>query len=85
MRWFATCVNLGKAFWPAKLAVMYPYTPFPSGMGILSSAAALLFVTAVVLHFRSHRYLVVGWFWFLGTLVPVIGVIEVGMQAMATG
>jgi tetratricopeptide (TPR) repeat protein len=75
---------LGKAFWPAKLAVMYPYHGHSiPAWAILSSAAALLFVTAVVLHFRSHRYLVVGWFWFLGTLVPVIGVIEVGMQAMA--
>ncbi|MGA8438670.1 MAG: tetratricopeptide repeat protein [Candidatus Sulfotelmatobacter sp.] len=75
---------LGKAFWPTQLAVMYPYHGHSiPAWAILSSAAGLLFVTAVVLHFRRHRYLVVGWFWFLGTLVPVIGIIEVGMQAMA--
>ncbi len=75
---------LGKAFWPTKLAVMYPYHGHSiPAWAILSSAAALLFVTGAVLHFRSHRYLVVGWFWFLGTLVPVIGIVEVGMQAMA--
>jgi predicted negative regulator of RcsB-dependent stress response len=75
---------LGKAFWPAKLAVMYPYHGHSiPAWAVLSSATTLLFVTAVILHFRSHRYLVVGWFWFLGTLVPVIGIVEVGMQAMA--
>ncbi len=75
---------LGKAFWPTKLAVMYPYHGHSiPAWAILASAATLLLITAVVLRFRSHRYLVVGWFWFLGTLVPVIGLVEVGMQAMA--
>lgn len=75
---------LVKAFWPAGLAVMYPYHGHSiPGWAILASAATLVLVTAIVLRFRSHRYLVVGWFWFLGTLVPVIGLVEVGMQAMA--
>jgi len=75
---------LGKAFWPTRLAVMYPYRghSLPT-WAILSSAAGLLLVTVLVLRFRDRRYLVVGWFWFLGTLVPVIGIVEIGMQAMA--
>jgi tetratricopeptide (TPR) repeat protein len=40
-------------------------------------------LTALVLHWRGRRYLVVGWFWFLGTLVPVIGILQVGAQAIA--
>ncbi len=75
---------LGKAFWPARLAVMYIYHGHSLPVwAVFSSAALLVALTAVVLYFRRHRYLVVGWFWFLGTLVPVIGVVAVGMQAMA--
>src|SRR6202167_5219031 len=75
---------LGKAFWPTRLAVMYPYQGHSlSTWAILTSTLVLLLLTALVLLCRSRRYLVVGWFWFLGTLVPVIGIVEVGMQAMA--
>lgn len=75
---------LGKAFWPVKLAVLYPHpgVSIPP-WEVLVSAAALLSITALVLHWRSHRYLVVGWFWMLGTLVPVSGVVQVGVQSMA--
>ena len=48
--------------------------------------AALLFllvVTALVIAARRHRYLPVGWLWFLGTLIPMIGLVQVGRQAMA--
>jgi protein O-mannosyl-transferase len=75
---------LGKAFWPSRLAVMYIYRGHSIPLwGIVCSAALLIGVTGFVWQFRGHRYLVVGWFWFLGTLVPVIGVVAVGMQAMA--
>jgi protein O-mannosyl-transferase len=75
---------LGKAFWPARLAVMYLYRghSIPT-WAVVSSALILLTVSAIVWLLRSHRYLFVGWCWFLGTLVPVIGVVAVGMQAMA--
>jgi len=75
---------LGKAFWPSRLAVMYPYRghSLPT-WNILVATLVLLLLTAIVLRFRNRRYLVVGWFWFLGTLVPVTGIVEVGMQAMA--
>ena len=75
---------IGKAFWPSKLAVLYPHLGrFLPSWEIVASAALLLLLTALVLRWREHRYLVVGWFWFLGTLVPVIGLVQVGVQAMA--
>ncbi len=75
---------LGKAFWPRRLAVFYPHpgNALPT-WEILGSAALLLFLTGLVLRWRNRRYLLVGWFWLLGTLVPVIGIIQVGVQAMA--
>jgi len=75
---------IGKAFWPTRLAPMYPHpgNSLP-GWQVAGSAALLLLVTALVLRWRDRRYLLVGWFWFLGTLVPMIGIITVGEQAMA--
>jgi protein O-mannosyl-transferase len=75
---------LGKTFWPYPLASLYPR---PDGMlpiwQIAGSLLLLLLVTALVLYRRDRRYLAVGWFWFLGTLVPVIGILQVGAQAIA--
>jgi tetratricopeptide (TPR) repeat protein len=73
------------AFWPSGLAVFYPHPGLE--VGALSAAAAgalLAAVTAAVLRVAaSHPYLVVGWLWYLGTLLPVIGLLQVGMQARA--
>jgi Flp pilus assembly protein TadD len=72
-------------FWPAKLAIFYPY----GNEGLLSWQAAgagllLLAITALTIWKASrYPYLVVGWLWYLGTLVPVIGLVQVGLQAMA--
>jgi protein O-mannosyl-transferase len=75
---------VGKAFWPVRLAALYPHPgSFLPGWEIAASVAVLVGVTAVVVAKRDHRYLAVGWFWFLGTLVPVIGIVQVGVQAMA--
>ncbi len=75
---------LGKAFWPTRLASMYPHLGhFLPTWQIVASAGGLLLLTALVLRWRSRRYLVTGWFWFLGTLVPVLGIVQVGVQAMA--
>jgi predicted negative regulator of RcsB-dependent stress response len=75
---------LGEAFWPVRLAAYYPHPRLllPT-WEIVASATVLLVLTAFVLHWRSHRYLMVGWLWFLGTLVPVIGLVQVGAAAMA--
>jgi len=74
-----------KMIWPAGLAVFYPH---PGGrLTILQIAIAALILAAVtVLIFRlarGRKYLLVGWLWYLGTLVPVIGLVQVGNQAMA--
>jgi tetratricopeptide (TPR) repeat protein len=73
---------IGKAIWPSHLAVFYPYGSLPRAWTVAASAAFLLLVTAVLLS-RRHRYLAVGWFWFLGVLVPVIGLIQIGDAGMA--
>jgi len=75
---------LGNAFWPSRLAPLYPHpgNSLPAWQ-VASAAALLLLLSAFVLHCRDRRYLFVGWFWFLGTLVPMIGIVTVGEQAMA--
>jgi len=63
---------------------MYPHpgNSLP-GWQVAGAAALLLLVSALVLRWRHRRYLPVGWFWFLGTLVPMIGIVTVGEQSMA--
>lgn len=75
---------IGKAFWPVRLAAPYPHLGrlLPK-WEIAASSILLLSITGLFLHWRNRRYLVVGWFWFLGTLVPVIGLVQVSTQAMA--
>jgi protein O-mannosyl-transferase len=76
---------IGKAFWPSHLVPMYPRPEnlLPTWQ-VVGAIALLLLISAVVLRLRHDRpYLAVGWFWFLGTLVPMIGIITVGEQAMA--
>jgi protein O-mannosyl-transferase len=72
-----------KALWPSHLAALYPYPHALPAWEVFTAALFLLAVTGVVLTNREHRYLVVGWFWYLGTLAPMIGLIQVGNQAMA--
>ena len=81
----AYATYLGKTLWPSSLAVFYPH-PHLMRMTWAAAGAALLLlgVTAVVLRAAKRApYLPFGWFWFLGTLVPVIGLVQVGEQAMA--
>ena len=74
---------LWKMVWPSELT-LYPHavTALPAWQWILS-ALVLTSITALAVVFRSKRYLTVGWCWFLGTLVPVIGLVQVGEFAMA--
>ncbi len=72
-----------KSLWPSSLAVFYPYGGPHSIWRVLCAGLALLVVTAAALRARKHPYLAVGWLWFVGTLVPVIGLVQVGTQAMA--
>jgi Flp pilus assembly protein TadD len=75
---------IGKAFWPSHLAPMYPR---PQGLlplwPVVGSAVLLVMLSTLVYYRRDRRYLVMGWLWFLGTLVPMIGIMTVGDQAMA--
>lgn len=77
-------VYVRKMFWPADLAAFYPH---PRGgipvSSVIASAAFLAAVTWAVVRFRSRRWLLVGWLWYIVTLLPVIGLIQVGGQAMA--
>ncbi|MGO9124663.1 MAG: tetratricopeptide repeat protein [Terriglobales bacterium] len=75
---------IGKAFWPAQLSPLYPHPlDLLRFWQVIASAVFLLLVTTLVIRNRRHGYLVTGWFWFLGTLVPMIGLVQVGEQAMA--
>jgi Flp pilus assembly protein TadD len=72
-----------KMLWPARLAVVYPYVlPIP-WWAVVGSVLILLCITAVALRFRRFSFVTVGWLWYLGTLAPVIGIIQVGNQPMA--
>jgi len=73
-----------KAFWPAPLAVFYPLPAHIAWWRITIAAAALLLVSAIAWRERRRKpWVLVGWLWFLGSLVPVIGLVQVGDQAMA--
>ena len=75
---------LGKLAWPMDLAVMYPYVlGWPAGV-VLGALLVLAGTTFLVLwQHRQRPYLLIGWAWFLGTLVPVIGLVQVGNQSIA--
>jgi len=75
---------LGKTFWPQDLIVFYPHPIHWPPMVAAASAALLLAVTGFAVRtFRRQPWLGFGWFWFLGTLVPVIGLVQVGSQSLA--
>jgi len=81
-----SCVSyLGKMIWPVHLAIFYPFLKDSLSWGQVAAAAlALLAISLLVLKgARKYPYLPVGWFWYLGTLVPVIGLVQVGSQSMA--
>jgi protein O-mannosyl-transferase len=75
---------LGKMVWPERLAMYYPAVKDWAGWQVAGALALLVGVTVWVVRERARRpYLAVGWLWYLGTLVPVIGLVQVGAQAMA--
>jgi tetratricopeptide (TPR) repeat protein len=77
-------VYIEQTFWPARLSVLYIYREAPAMWQTVAAAILLVAVSAGVIVVRRTRpYLAVGWFWFLGTLVPVIGLVQVGVQSHA--
>jgi Flp pilus assembly protein TadD len=75
---------LCKIIWPVDLAVFYPYEYSAPGWQIIACLFLLVIISAVSIFFiKKAAFLFVGWLWYLGTLVPVIGFIQVGRQSMA--
>ncbi len=76
---------LVKTVWPADLSVYYPFPAVPYAFRETAAAAILLVAASVlaVRHGSRFPYLPFGWFWYVGTLIPVIGLVQVGGQAMA--
>ena len=88
-RWMNVPINymryLNQIFWPTDLAVFYPLSyQTPELWKVASASLSLIVITVwAVRRFRSAPYLCVGWFWFLGSLVPVIGFVKAGFQETA--
>jgi len=77
-------VYLCKAVWPSKLAVFYPHPEHGiAPWKVVLAGATILVISGLVWRYRHKRYLVTGWGWFLCTLIPVIGIVQVGRQAWA--
>jgi protein O-mannosyl-transferase len=75
---------LWKTVWPIGLSVYYPYPATPPYPAAVLAVLTILVLTAAAVHFGRHRrYLLVGWLWYLVTLIPVSGIVQVGMQAHA--
>jgi protein O-mannosyl-transferase len=75
---------IGKMLWPGGLSILYPHPGHWPVWQVAAAAALLLVICAVVfLLARRRPYLAIGWLWFCGTLVPVIGLVQVGIQSMA--
>lgn len=75
---------VSKTFWPENLSLVYPYVYHWPWLAIIGSVLLLVVMTALaLLLLRSRPWLATGWFWFLGTLVPTIGFVQVGAQSMA--
>ncbi|MDD2900128.1 MAG: glycosyltransferase family 39 protein [Desulfuromonadaceae bacterium] len=74
-----------KMFWPADLAILYPFSIYPpSNIKVALTAALLIGITAAVFLFNNrYPFLITGWLWYLVTLLPVIGLIQIGQHSVA--
>ena len=73
-----------KIFWPTDLAIVYPHPKhWPMALALGAAAVLAVWTMLCVRDWRKCPFLVVGWFWFLGTLVPTIGLVQVGAASMA--
>jgi protein O-mannosyl-transferase len=75
---------MGKMIWPSDLAVFYPYPESIPLWQVGGAVLLLLLITVIAVRMRKRNpYVIVGWLWYLGMLVPVIGLVQVGYQSMA--
>ncbi len=74
---------LAKAVWPVNLAAFYPFGSPSLAIAVLAAGGLVAVSALVFIKRRSVPFVFVGWFWYVGTLVPVIGLVQVGNQAMA--
>jgi tetratricopeptide (TPR) repeat protein len=76
---------IGSFFWPRGLAVLYPHPldGFNTNEAVLKTFMLAVVTTVILIHWRRMPYLLVGWLWYLVTLLPVIGLLQVGGQSMA--
>ena len=81
----ATATYLGRTIWPTRLAVFYPHPGASLGAVAVAGSAVVLFaLTSWAIRLRRNRpYLLIGWGWYLVTLAPVVGIVQVGWQARA--
>ena len=78
------CRYLGKLFWPTDLAIFYPHPGHWPVAKVLLAGGLILGISVLLLAWRRrYPFLLVGWLWFLGTLIPVIGLVQVGAHSMA--
>jgi Tfp pilus assembly protein PilF len=77
-------VYIGKTIWPSDLAVLYPYRQSLPAWQVIGAVLLMTAITVTVIRKAKRApYLAMGWLWFAGTLVPVIGIVQVGIQARA--
>jgi hypothetical protein len=76
---------IGKMLWPVKLSIFYPYASFALlSWQTVSAMLVLMIITYLTIRATERfPYFIVGWLWYLGTLIPVIGLVQVGLQSMA--
>ena len=76
---------LGKTFWPASFSVFYPHpgAALPMWQSVGAFLLLIMITVVILLRLRRSPWLAVGWLWFIGTLVPVIGLVQVGAQSIA--
>jgi len=81
---YSYLVYIHKAIWPSRLAVFYPHpeNSLPWSK-VIVAAVVLAGISAMVWRLRKERYLLAGWLWYLGTMAPMIGIVQSGMQGMA--
>jgi tetratricopeptide (TPR) repeat protein len=80
---FSYAMYLKKLFWPMDLSISYLYLNIAIWHLFLSAIFLIIITIIVCKYFKKYPYLTVGWFWYLGTLIPVLGIVQIGEHTMA--